>query len=407
MGPYVTDAHEAFRREVRDFAEAVIAPVAAEHDRTGRFPWDTVKALAERGYLGIAIPREYGGLGRDVLSNVIAIEELARVDASHAVTLSVHSSLGASPILAFGTPEQRERFLPLLAEGRVLAGFALTEPSAGSDAASIRTAAVRDGDGYRLDGSKLFITHGGVAELLVVTAVTDPALGTRGMTTFLVTKETAERAEADRVGIGHAPELEPFARGVSVGEPADKMGWRASDTRALFFQGAWVPESQRLGEEGAGFANAMRTLERGRIGLAAAALGLARGAFERTLAFTGERTRGGRPLRDHQGVRFALADMATEIAAARHLVYHAAWRSDRGLPFGAEAAMAKLYASELAMRATSRAVQLHGIEGYTDDHPVERMMRDAKIFEIGEGTSEIQRLLIARDLIRAASGAGD
>ncbi|HWV57473.1 MAG TPA: acyl-CoA dehydrogenase family protein [Longimicrobiales bacterium] len=406
MHQYLTDAHESFRRQVREFAEAEIEPVARELDRTSRFPWDTVRAMADRGYFGIEVPREYGGLGLDGLSYIVAIEELARVDASHAMTVSAHSTLGTSPIAEFGSDEQKSRFLPLLATGRVLAGFGLTEPGAGSDAGAIRTTAARTDGGYRLNGSKIFITHAGVGEVFVVAATTDPDAGTRGVTSFIVTKEMTDRAEADRVGVGHAPELEPFTGGVYAGRKEDKLGWRASDTRELILDDAFVPESARLGEEGAGFANFMRTLDAGRIGVAAAALGVAQGAFDRTLAFTG-RPRAGRPLHDRQSVQFALADMATEIAAARHLVYHAAMRRQTGEPFGREAAMAKLYASELAMRVTSRAIQLHGAEGYTDEHPVERMMRDAKLFEIGEGTSEIQRLLIARHLIRAGRGAGD
>lgn len=402
MSPFLTEEHEAFRAEIRDFAEREIAPVAREYDEQGRFPWDNVRKMADLGLFGINVPVEYGGLGRDYLSYILAIEELARVDASHSITVSAHSTLGTSPILTFGTEEQKQKYVPLLARGKVLGGFGLTEPGAGSDAGGTRTVAVRHGDRYRINGNKIFITHAGVGEIFVATAVTDRSKGAKGITSFIVTKETTDRAEADRVGVGHAPELEPFTPGVRAGKKEDKMGWRASDTRELILEDAEVGEDQRLGAEGEGFINFMRTLDAGRIGVAALALGLAQGAFEEAMRFTGQREQFGRPVREFQGVSFSLADMATEIAAARHLVYHAAWLKDRGLPFTKEAAMAKLYASELAMRVTTRAVQLMGGYGYTSDFPVERMMRDAKICEIGEGTSEVQRMVIARHLARAS-----
>lgn len=402
MSPFLTEEHEAFRAEIRDFAEREIAPVAREFDEQSRFPWDNVRKMADLGFFGINVPVEYGGLGRDYLSYILAIEELARVDASHSITVSAHSTLATSPILTFGTEEQKQRYVPLLARGKVLGGFGLTEPGAGSDAGGTRTVAVRQGDRYRINGNKIFITHAGVGEIFVVTAVTDRSKGAKGITSFIVTKETTDRAEADRVGVGHAPELEPFTPGVRAGKKEDKMGWRASDTRELILDDAEVGEEQRLGAEGEGFINFMRTLDAGRIGVGALALGLAQGAFEEAMRFTGQREQFGRPVREFQGVSFSLADMATEIAAARHLVYHAAWLKDRGLPFTKEAAMAKLYASELAMRVTTRAVQLMGGYGYTSDYPVERMMRDAKICEIGEGTSEVQRMVIARQLARAS-----
>ncbi|HEX7050092.1 MAG TPA: acyl-CoA dehydrogenase family protein [Longimicrobiales bacterium] len=398
MDPYLTEEHEGFRREIREFAEAAIAPVARELDAESRFPWENVRAMADLGLFGINVPVEYGGLGRDYLSYILAIEELARVDASHAITVSAHSTLGTSPILSFGTEAQKQRFLPLLARGRVLAGFGLTEPGAGSDASGTRTVAVRENGGYRINGSKIFITHAGVGEVFVITAVTDREQGPRGISSFIVTKETTDRQAADRVGIGHAPELEPFTPGVRAGKKEDKMGWRASDTRELILEDAAVPAENRLGAEGEGFINFMKTLDSGRIGIGALSLGLAQGAFEQALRFTASREQFRRPIREFQGVQFALADMATEITCARHLVYHAAWLKERGRPFGQAAAMAKLYASELAMRVTTRAVQLLGGAGYTSEFPVERMMRDAKICEIGEGTSEVQRLVIARSL---------
>jgi alkylation response protein AidB-like acyl-CoA dehydrogenase len=398
MDPYLNDAHHELRRSVRDFAEKEIAPVARELDAESRFPWENVRRMADLGWFGVSIPREYGGLGLDTLSYILVIEELARVDASHAITISAHSTLGGSPILAFGTEEQKRRYLPLLAAGRVLGGFGLTEPGAGSDAGATRTTAVRQNGEYRITGSKIFITHAGVGEIFVVTAVTDRSRGVKGISSFIVTKETTDRDAADRVGVGHAHELEPFTPGVRAGKKEDKMGWRASDTRELVLDDARVPAENRLGEEGQGFINFMKTLDAGRIGIGALALGLAQGAFDSAIRYVDERE----TLRDAQGVRFSLADMATEIAAARHLVYHAAWLKQNDQPFGTQAAMAKLYASELAMRTTTRAVQLLGAAGYTSELPVERMMRDAKICEIGEGTSEVQRLVIGRELFRAA-----
>lgn len=400
MQPYLDETHERLRAEIREFAEGEVAPVARQCDEESRFPWENVKKMAELGLFGVNVPTEYGGQGRDYLSYILVLEELARVDASHSITVSAHSTLGTSPIFSFGTEEQKRRFVPLLARGQVLGGFGLTEPGAGSDAGGTRTTAVRQGSGYRIRGSKIFITHAGVGEVFVVTAVTDRSQGARGISSFIVTKETADRAIADRLGVGHASELEPFTPGVRAGKKEDKMGWRASDTRELILEDAEVPESSRLGREGEGFINFMKTLDAGRIGIAALSLGIAQGAFEEALRYTGARVQFGQPVREFQGVQFPLADMATEIACARHLVYHAAWLKEHGRPFAKEAAMAKLYASELAMRTTTRAVQLLGGAGYTSEFPVERMMRDAKICEIGEGTSEVQRMVIARHLVR-------
>jgi alkylation response protein AidB-like acyl-CoA dehydrogenase len=404
MEPYLNDDHHALRAEVREFAETRIAPVARELDEQARFPWDNVREMADRGWLGINAPQELGGLGRDYLSYILVIEELARVDASHSITVSAHSTLGTSPILNYGTDEQRERFVPLLARGRVLAGFGLTEPGAGSDAAATRTTAVRENGHYRVNGSKIFITHAGVGEVFVVTALTERDRGTKGITSFIVTKETTDRQEADRVGIGHAAELEPFMPGVRAAKKEDKMGWRASDTRELILEDVQVPAENRLGEEGQGFSNFMKTLDAGRIGVGALALGLAQGALDTALHFSRTREQFGRPLRDFQGIQFQLAEMATQIQAARHLVYHAAWLKQAGRPYRAEASMAKLYASDAAMDITTRGVQLLGGYGYTSDYPVERHMRDAKICQIGEGTNEIQKLVIARQLFDDASG---
>jgi butyryl-CoA dehydrogenase len=400
MELYFNQQHENLRQQVREFAEGAIAPVATQLDAESRFPWENVRKMADMGLFGVNIPVEYGGLGLDYTSYILVIEELARVDASHSITVSAHSTLGSSPILAFGTEEQKQRYLPLLAAGRALGGFGLTEPSAGSDAGATRTTAVRENGGYRINGSKIFITHAGVGEIFVVTAVSDKSKGTKGITSFIVTKETADRDVAEKLGVGHAAELEPFTKGVRAGKKEDKMGWRASDTRELILEDVYVPEDQRLGAEGEGFINFMKTLDAGRIGIGALSLGLAQGAFESCVRFVGERGPAGRKLRDLQGIQFTLADMATEIAAARHLVYHAAWLKQHGRSFTEAAAMAKLYASEMAMRTTTRAVQLHGGHGYTTDYPVERMMRDTKICEIGEGTSEVQRMVIARSILK-------
>jgi len=396
---YFTDDHLQVRDMVRDFADQVVRPSARRCDLESRFPWDNVKQMAELGLFGIPWPEELGGCGMDYLSYIIVIHELAKVDASHAITVSAHTTLGTSPIVDFGTAEQKQRFVPRLAGGKVLGGFGLTEAGAGSDAGGTKTLAVDKGDHFVLNGSKIFITHAGVGEIFVVSARTDPAAQrTRGITAFIVTKETTDLADAARVGIGHDAAL-PKCPGVMAAKKEDKLGWRASDTRELVFQDAVVPKENVLGPVNDGFRQFLHTLDGGRIGLGALALGIAEGALTACLAYTTTRRQFGKPIASFQGVHFALADMATEIEAAKHLVYHAAWLKQRGEPFKREAAMAKLYASELAMRATTKAVQLHGGYGYTTDYPVERMMRDAKICEIGEGTSEIQRIVIARQLL--------
>ena len=396
---YFTDHHHQVRDMVRDFARTVVKPSAREYDLDSRFPWDNVKQMADLGLFGIPWPEELGGAGMDYLSYIIVIHEIAKIDASHSITVSAHTTLGTSPIMDFGNDEQKRRFVPLLAQGKVLGGFGLTEPGAGSDAGGTKTLAVDNGDHYVLNGSKIFITHAGVGEIFVVTARTDPrAQKTHGITAFIVTKDTTDLDEAKRVGIGHDAAL-PKTPGVKAAKKEDKLGWRASDTRELVFVDAIVPKENVLGPSGNGFRQMLHTLDGGRIGIGALALGIAEGALDECLAYTGQRRQFGRPIASFQGVHFALADMATEIEAATHLVYHAAWLKQHGHPFKKEAAMAKLYASELAMRVTTKAVQLHGGYGYTTEYPVERMMRDAKICEIGEGTSEIQRIVIARQLL--------
>jgi len=320
------------------------------------------------------------------------------VDCSHSITVSAHTTLGTSPIVDFGTEEQKRRYVPLLASGRVLGGFGLTEPGAGSDAGGTATTAVDKGDHYVLNGSKIFITHAGVGEIFVCTARTTPGHSNKGITSFIVTKETTDKAEAAAVGMGHEPGLH-FIMGVSAGKKEDKMGWRASDTRELHFADAVVPKENVLGVVGKGFVQFLKTLDSGRIGVAALSLGLAEGAYEEAVKYTSQRKQFGRYVAGFQGVHFALADLATEIEAGRFLTFHAAWLKQHGKPHKTEAAMAKLYCSELATRATIKAVQLHGAYGYTTEYPVERMMRDAKVGEIGEGTSEVQRLVIARQIL--------
>ena len=396
---YFSDQHIAVRDMVRAFAREEVAPVAAKFDASQEFPWENIQKMGELGLLGIPWPEELGGTGLDTLSYMIAIHEMAKVDASHGITISAHTTLGTSPIVNFGTTEQKERFVPVLASGKVLGGFGLTEVTAGSDAAGTRTTAVRKNGGYVLNGSKVFITHGGVGEVFVVTAVTDPGAGTKGISSFILTKEADLSHRPESVTIGHEPSL-PSMPGFRSGKKEDKLGWRASDTRELLFEDVEVPEENRLGEEGMGFINFMQTLDAGRIGIAALSLGIAEGAFEQSLAYAAERKQFGRPIANFQGIQFQLSDMATEIEAGKHLMYHAAWLAQHKRPFGKEAAIAKLFCSELAMRATIKAIQIHGGYGYTKDYPVERMMRDAKICEIGEGTSEIQRVVIARHLLR-------
>ena len=398
---YFTEHHHQVREMVREFSRSHIAPVARELDRTSTFPWDNIKAMGELGLLGVPWSEELGGAGMDQLSYYITIHEMAKVDASHALTISAHTNLGTSPIVDFGTEQQKRRYVPLLASGRVLGGFGLTEPGAGSDAGGTATTAVDKGDHYLINGSKIFITHAGVGEVFVITARTEPGKSSKGITSFIVTKDTVDLDQCRKLGMGHAPDL-PKTKGVRAGKKEDKMGWRASDTRELIFEDAVVPKENLLGKPGYGFINFLKTLDAGRIGIAALSLGIAEGAYEEALRYAGVRKQFGRPIGSFQGVSFQLADMAMEIEAGTHLLYHAAWLKQNGRPFKKEAAMAKLFCSELAMRATTKAVQIFGGYGYTTDYPVERMMRDAKVCEIGEGTSEIQRIVIARHILGEA-----
>jgi butyryl-CoA dehydrogenase len=401
---YFGEQHLQVRDMVREFARTEVAPVARELDRTSEFLWESVRKMGGLGLLGVPWPEELGGAGMDQLSYYIVLHELAKVDASHALTVSAHTNLGTSPLVEFGTAAQQKRYVPLLASGKVLGGFGLTEAGAGSDAGGTATTAVDKGSHYVLNGAKVFITHAGVGEIFSVTARTSPGPGHRGITSFIVTKDSVDLERCRAVGVGHAADL-PKIPGVRAGKKEDKMGWRSSDTRELILEDAVVPKENVLGAVGEGFVNFLKTLDAGRIGIAAVSLGIAEGAYEEALRYAGVRKQFGKPIGSFQGVSFQLADMATEIQAGTHLLYHAAWLKQNGRPFKKEAAMAKLYCSELAMRATTKAVQVLGGYGYTTDYPVERMMRDAKVCEIGEGTSEIQRIVIARHILGALEGA--
>jgi butyryl-CoA dehydrogenase len=396
---YFSEQHLTVREMVRQFARDEVAPVAAKFDEDSTFPWENVKRMGELGLLGVPWPEELGGAGFDLLSYMITIFELAKVDASTGLTVSAHTTLGTSPIVNFGNSAQKERFVPMLASGKVIGGFGLTEPDAGSDAGSTRTTAVRRGEHYLINGRKRFITHGSVGEIFIVTAVTDPSMGPKGISAFIMTKETSDLDKVRTLGIGHDTSLDVM-KGFRAGKKENKLGWRASDTAELIFEDVEVPVENLVGEEGQGFVNFMKTLNSGRIGIAALSLGIAEGAYEEAVRYASVRKQFGKPIAEFQGISFQLADMATDIEAGKHLVFHAAWLAQHGKPFAKEAAIAKLFCSELAMRTTTKAVQVFGGYGYTKDYPVERMMRDAKICEIGEGTSEIQRIVIARHILK-------
>jgi butyryl-CoA dehydrogenase len=374
----LTDEQQMVQSLAREFAEQEVRPIAAECDREARFPRATVQRMGELGLMGIAIPDKLGGGGADTLAYVLALEEVAVACASHAVVMSVNNSLVCDPLYRFGTPEQHERFLRPLASGRGLGCFALTEPQAGSDATNQATLARREGDAYVLDGRKVFVTNGRESTVALVFAQTDPSLGHHGISAFLVEKGTP---------------------GFLVVKVEDKLGLRASDTAEFVFDGCRVPASNLLGGEGRGFKVAMAALDGGRIGIAAQAVGIGRAALEASVAYARERRSFGVPIGQHQMVQWMLADMATAVDAARLLTWRAAWLKDRGHPYGTAASMAKLFASETAMRVATDGVQVHGGYGYIKEYPVERFFRDAKITQIYEGTSQIQRLVIARALL--------
>ncbi len=367
--------HDLIRRTVREFAVERVAPVAEELDREARFPYEIVAELGELGLMGLPVPEEYGGAGGDTLSYAIAVEELARVDSSVAITVAAHTSLGTMPILLFGTEEQRREWLPDLASGRRLAAFGLTEPDAGSDAGATRTTAELRGGQWVINGAKIFITNAGtdISACVTITARTGP----------------------DEISNLIVPNGTP---GYEISAPMKKMGWRASDTRELAFRDCAVPEANLLGERGHGFRQFLEILDGGRISVAAMGVGLAQGAYDLAFAYARERRQFGQPIASFQTIQFRLADMATEIAAGRALVYRAAWLKDQGRPFALEAAQAKLYTGELSHRVANWALQIHGGYGFMDEFPISRLYRDQKILEIGEGTNEVQRMVIARHL---------
>jgi short/branched chain acyl-CoA dehydrogenase len=371
----LSDEHELLRQTVRDFAEERIAPVAEELDREHRFPYDIVAELAELGLMGIPVPEDYGGSGGDTLGYAIAIEELTRVDSSVAITVAAHTSLGTLPILLFGSDEQKRTWLPELASGRRLGAFGLTEPQAGSDAGATQTTGeLRDGR-WVINGSKIFITNAGTDITACVT----------------ITARTGD-GEISNLIVPNGTD------GYEISAPMRKLGWRASDTRELSFRDCAVPEESLLGKRGAGLRQFLEILDGGRISIAAMGLGLAQGAYELAAAYAREREQFGRPIAKFQAIQFKLADMATEIEAGRQLVYRAAWLKDEGRPFAQAAAMAKLYTGELAHRVVDHALQIHGGYGYMDEYAISRFYRDQKVLEIGEGTNEVQRLVIARHL---------
>jgi short-chain 2-methylacyl-CoA dehydrogenase len=371
----LSDEHELVRRTVREFARERVAPVAEELDREHRFPYELVSELAELGLMGMTIPEEYGGAGTDTISYAVAVEELTRVDSSVAITVAAHHSLGTVPIYLFGTEEQKREWLPQLASGERLAAFGLTEPDAGSDAGATRTRAeLRDGE-WVINGSKMFITNAGtdISACVTITALT----GDDEISNIIVPNR---------------------ASGYEIAPPMQKLGWRASDTRELSFRDVRVPEGNLLGPRGKGFQQFLEILDGGRISVAAMGVGLAQGAYDLAAQYARERRQFGRPIAEFQAVQFALADMATEIEAGRSMVYKAAWLKDQDRPFGKEAAMAKLYTGELSNRAANAALQIHGGYGFMDEFPISRLYRDQKILEIGEGTNEVQRMVIAKHL---------
>ena len=371
----LSSEHELFRATVRAFAVDRVGPMAEELDREARFPYELVREMAELGLMGIPFPEELGGAGGDTLAYAIAVEELTRIDSSVAITLAAHTSLGTMPIYLFGTDEQKQQWIPLLARGERLAAFGLTEPDAGSDAGATRTTATLRDSTFVVNGSKAFITNAGteITQCVTITALT----GDNEISNVVIENGTP---------------------GYEISEPIHKMGWKASDTRGLSFTDCAVPAENLLGVRGEGFHQFLQILDGGRISVAAMGLGLAQGAYDLAHAYARERHQFGRPISSFQATQFKLADMATEIEAARGLVWKAAWLKDQGRPFAREAAMAKLYTGELSNRAVNASLQIHGGYGYTDEFAISRLYRDQKILEIGEGTNEVQRMVIARYL---------
>jgi len=375
----LTDEQQLIRDAVREFADTEVAPIAAELDRDHRFPYELLPRMAELNLMGMPYPEKVGGAGADYVSYIIVIEEISRACASTGIILSAHTSLATWPVYKFGSQAQHDRYLPDMAAGRRLGAFALTEPGAGTDAAAGTTTATLHADGYALNGSKIFITNAPHADVYIVFAKTDPDRGARGMSAFIVEKDTP---------------------GLSVGEAEHKLGIRGSSTPPLYFADCRVPKDALLGQEGDGFKIAMQTLDGGRIGVSAQALGIAQAALDASVAYAKERVQFGKPIAAQQAIQWMIADMATQVDAARLLVYRAASCIDNGRPYSTEGAMAKLFASETATRVADRAIQIHGGYGYTESYPVERNYRDAKITELYEGTSEVQRMVISRSYLR-------
>lgn len=369
----------AYRKLYSAFAQNEVKPLAAVTDETEEFPRETVEKMKEIGFMGIPIPREYGGQGCDSLAYIMCVEELSKVCATTGVIVSAHTSLCCDPIANYGTPKQKEKYLVPLASGKKLGAFGLTEPSAGTDASAVKTTAVEDGDSYVLNGTKIFITNGKEADIYIIIAMTDKAAGTKGLSAFIVEKDTP---------------------GFTFGTKEKKMGIRGSSTYELIFRDCRIPKENLLGKLGQGFSIAMNTLDGGRIGIAAQALGIAEGALETTVKYVKQRKQFGKTIAKFQNTQFVLADLATRVEATRLLVYKAAREKDSGKPFAEIAAMAKLFAAETAMEVTTKCVQLHGGYGYTREYEIERMMRDAKITEIYEGTSEVQRMVISGALLK-------
>ncbi|OAH57612.1 MULTISPECIES: acyl-CoA dehydrogenase [Bacillaceae] len=379
MNFQVSEEHEMIRKMVRDFAKKEVAPTADERDEEERFDMEIFRQMAELGLTGIPWPEEYGGIGSDYISYCIAVEELSRVCASTGVTLSAHTSLAGWPVFKFGTEEQKQKYLKPMAQGEKIGAYGLTEPGSGSDAGGMKTTARLEGNDYILNGSKIFITNGGIADTYIVFALTDPSSGKYGITSFIVEKDFP---------------------GFSVGKKERKLGIRSSPTTEIIFEDCRVPKENILGKEGEGFKIAMMTLDGGRNGIAAQAVGIAQGAMDTAIWYAKERKQFGKSIAVNQGISFKLADMAIAIEASRLLTYQAAWLESNGFPYGKASAMSKLLAGDTAMKVTTEAVQILGGYGYTKDYPVERYMRDAKITQIYEGTQEIQRLVIAGYLIK-------
>ena len=376
---FFSEEHIMLVNMVADFARSEIKPIARELDRESRFPKDIITKMGDLGLMGIPVPEQYGGAGMDTVAYAAAIMELAKADASVAITVAAHTSLGTMPIVLSGSQEQKNKYVPKLASGEMLGAFGLTEPDAGSDAGSTKTTAEKDGDGYIVNGGKIFITNAGVAGILSFTT------------------QIIENGENKGIGAFVVP---TDIDGLTIGPPEKKMGWKASDTRQLFFENMSVPKANMIAEPAEGFKTFLTTLTGGRISVAALAVGTAEVAYDRALRYSKERSAFGKKIHQFQPVGFKLADMATQIEAAKLLTFHAAWKKDQGLNFIKEAAMAKLFASEVAMKTTTDAIQVHGGYGYVKDYDVERYFRDAKILEIGEGTSEIQRLIISREILK-------